>query len=506
MNKISRLILSRKFILALTFLINVAFFALSIVFINSYMYWCISVGVLIIMAFFINAHNDNPEMKIIWILTMIVLPFFGIALYVYSKNSPGTSSERKRFLKISYRSSQLLMENREIKNSFESSESRFKKIGRYLYSSALMPVNTNTEVKYLASGNTYVNEVLASMENARKYIFLEFNNVEEGKVWNEFFEVMREKARLGVEVILLYDDKTCAKGFKDKRTFIKLANHQIKAVPFNRLNYFVPSSRYTDNRSLVVVDGNVGYLGSVNISDKSVNLKEDSVSQKDNGVKLTGDAVWNMAILFLNHYQFATKTAVELTKYKENSRSSKVKGFVQPFGSSPLIGANKIARDTYTQMINFAEKTLYITSPYIILDEEMKRTLRVASQSGVDVRIVVPSSGNRKKRNISQTYYSELIKAGVKVYEYDDGLINSRLVIADDNCAMVGTIPFDFRPTFTNAEDGVILYGKEFVVSVLDDFNEILTRSKLITLRDLKKRRGGQKISGQISRFFAPLF
>lgn len=501
------LLLSRRFILSIMFLINIAFFVVSILFINSYIYWCFSFGALFIMAFIVNAYNESPVQKSIWFLTILVMPFFGLCLYMYSKNNPGTGAERKRFLKISYRSSQLLMENREIKNSFESTESKFKKIGRYLYSSALMPINTDTEVSHFSSGAAYVNEVLAALSSAKKYIFLEFNRVEEGKIWTQLFDILKEKARLGLEVILIYDDKSCKRGFKDKYTFVKLANHKITAIPFNKRHAFSPNSKYIDNCSFVIADGLVGFTGSINITDDCVNMKEGEKSKKDSGIKLSGDAVWNMTILFLNHYQLATKAAVDLTKYKENSRSSRVKGFVQPFGSSPLIGANKIAHDVYVQMLNLADKTVYITSPYIILDDEMRKVLRMASQGGIDVRVVLSSyGGNKGLRNLSQTYYSELIKAGAKVYEYEGGVINSRMIIADESCAVVGTIPFDFRPIFANAEDGAVLYGKDLVSPVIQDFNDILMHSRLVTLRDLKRRKIGQKISGQFLRFFAPLF
>ena len=260
---------------------------------------------------------------------------------------------------------------------------------------------------------------------------------------------------------------------------------------------------------MVVIDGTVGFAGSVNISDECANYKEgdNGRAQKDNGLKIVGDAVWNMAILFMNHYQLATKTVVDITKYKGNIRTPKAKGFIQPFCSSPLIGANKIARDVYLQLLNLADKTVYITSPYVILDNEMRRALKVSSQSGVDVRIVLSSyGGNRKLRNLSQTYYSELIKSGAKVYEYDSGVINSRTIIADDNCAVIGTIPLDFRAISSNMEDGIVLYGKSAVAPSIQDFNDVLTHRRHVTLRDLKRRKITQKISGQFLRFFTPIF
>ena len=504
MKKFSRILTSRQFVLTLMFLLNISFFALSIIFINAYVYWIISLVALIAMSFALNAHNENPEKKAIWALLIILVPFFALSLFLYSKSSRGTITERKRALKISYKSSQLLVENRDTRNAFENAEPDFKRISRYLYNTALMPINTNTEVKHFISGTAYINSVLAAMDGARKYIFLEFNRVEEGKVWNEFFRVMREKARLGLEVILMYDDKSCEKGFKDKRTFLKLVNHKIKAVPFNRVAAFIPSSKYKDNRSMVVIDGTTAFCGSVNISDNCINLKEGGDVQKDSGLKLVGDAAWSLTVAFLNHYQLAAKAPVELGKYKENIRATKNKTYVQAFISSPLAGNNSVTRDICSQFIGLANKNVYITSPYIVLDDEMRRQMKLAAQSGVDVRIILSSKG--KGRTLSQTYYAELIKAGVKVYEYEDGVMNAKMYLADDNCAAVGTMPLDFRKIKNNAENGVILYGKENTAAVVEDFNDIFMHSKLITLRDLKKRKIPQKMLGQILRFFAPLY
>ena len=490
MKKFIKSLFSTKTLLALTFLVNVAFFLLCVFFVQFYVAYSVAAVIaLVLIILLANNPNENMPYKMTWMITILILPVFGVGMYLYLKGNPGTKREKKRYLEISAKTSAAFPENKETRVKFETEQAQFKKVGKYIMANTQMPVYQNTEIKYLSNGEEYFKELFAELRKARKFILIEYFIYAQGKIWNELFSILKEKARQGVEIKMLYDDYGCIDRFDDKKTFKKLANHKIEAVPFNKikasLNLYM---NYRDHRKIVVIDGITGFTGGINVGDEYANVKSPFGVWRDSGIKLTGDAVWNLTMIFLNSWQSSTKKALDVTKYKANTKAKTV-AFVQPFGSGPLT-ANKVARDTYLQMINSAQNTLYVTTPYFIIDNELKETLKP------DKRWVF---------YLARSYYGELIRAGVKIYEFTPGFLHAKMVVADGACGIIGTINFDFRSLYLHYEDGVAIYGKEALVDMNKDILDILSQSHLVTLTDVKKRRWYEKIIAQILKFFAPL-
>ena len=321
------------------------------------------------------------------------------------------------------------------------------------------------------------------------------------------FNILRFKAREGVEIKLIYDDFGCVDRFDDKKFFKKLINHGIDAVSFNRiiptLNTF---SQYRDHRKIVVIDGKVAFTGGINVGDEYANVKKKYGHWKDTAVKITGAATWSFTVMFLNNWQASTKKAIDISKYKvETEKSVKIKEFVQPYGTGPIT-KSPIARNTFMKVISGARKYIYLTTPYFIIDHEMMQTLKLAALSGVDVRLIMPGIPDKKwVFYLSRSYYAELIKSGVKIFEYSPGFVHAKMIVTDDTTAIVGSTNFDFRSLYLHFEAGVIVHNSKTVSTIKQDFDGIMGSSHQITLRDVKQRKWYEKLSAQFLKFFAPL-
>ena len=213
-------------------------------------------------------------------------------------------------------------------------------------------------------------------------------------------------------------------------------------------------------------------------------------------------------MMFLEVWTFTTNQKEDYEKYKFVNKTNKRKiddGYVQPYGDSPynneLIGEN-----VYLNIINKARDYVYICTPYLIIDNELVTALTLAAKSGVDVRIITPHIEDKWYIHIvTRAYYAQLIKYGVKIYEYTPGFIHSKTFVSDDDIATVGTINLDYRSLYLHFECGVFLYKTSSVNEIKKDFQNIIKVSEEITIEDTKKVKWSNRFLRSIIRLFAPL-
>lgn len=280
----------------------------------------------------------------------------------------------------------------------------------------------------------------------------------------------------------------------------------IECRVFNR---FRPSldvfMNYRDHRKICIIDGNVGFTGGINLADEYINAYEKHGHWKDTSIMLKGDAVWSLTILFLQMWgNTLSENDIDFEAYKP-TKSYPTDGFVQPFGDSP-IDSDLIGENTYMNIINNAKEYVYIQTPYLILDHEMTTALCLAAQSGIDVRIITPHIPDKwYVHAVTRANYAELVRAGVKIYEYTPGFIHAKTIVSDDTYAIVGTTNFDFRSFYLHFECGVFLFRASTVLDVRNDFLQTQQLSEEITENDCEKVKLPVRILRALLRVFSPL-
>jgi len=450
--------------------------------------------------------DDNPDYKIPWMIFVLILPVVGLMLYFIfsSRKLKKKFIRRLKLLKNKYsykKDDSALIQNLKQENLIAYNQAQT------LCSIADTCVFTNTTQKYFSTGEEYYENLLKDLKNATKFIYMEYFIIEEGKFWDSILEVLKEKAKQGLEVKLTFDDIGCMTTLTGNYSKI-LKKFGIQATPFSRLRGSADSEFNNRNhRKITVIDGIIGYTGGINIADEYINELEKYGHWKDIGLRLEGEAVWELTRLFLIDFGINEKNMSEpqhnifptISNATEN-------GYIIPFGDGPKpLYDRRVGKTLIQNILNTATNYVYITTPYLIIDNELCTCIENTALRGVDVRIIVPHIPDKKiVFNMTRSFYKRLMSAGVKIYEYEPGFIHAKSYIADDQYAMIGTINLDYRSLVHHFENGVWLYNCNCIKDIKKDIDKTLSSSILIT-KDKIKTNIFNRFFRALVRIFAPL-
>ena len=502
MNSFVKFFKSVMFKLFLLFLINIAGFVACVIFDVLYIYFAASVLIALISIFFLANRKERDSYKVIVFLTILFLPILGIGYGVLNKDNKGNKRIKKEWSDIIYRNRKSVFSSSETMQTLKQTNAEVFKTCNYLVDSTGLPCFQNAKIKYFSIGEGYYKELFEECKNAKNYILFECYKIIPGKLWTEFFDILRLKAREGVQVRLIYDDAVCTK-FISSDDFKKMQNHGIETVAFNKVETFSGSFVNCRNyKRLCVIDGKSGFFGGFNVDDEYIASEDISKATKDCGIKVMGEAVKNMVVMFYEDYQFATKKVINLQEYFADSETVKTKDWVLPYSTNP-VSLDDTNKNILLSMINNAKENISITTSYIALDDELKNALIVNAKSGVKVRLIF--CGEKVKKSVkylSRSYFYDLLKEGIEVYEYKGGKMTTRLIMIDNDTALISTNNLDCVHTNQHFNAGVYVYG-ESVILMYNDMREIISASQLITIKDLQKRKISEKISATWSKFIA---
>ena len=346
------------------------------------------------------------------------------------------------------------------------------------------------------------------LEKAQSYIFLEYFIISESTMWWEILNVLESKAQEGVDVRVIYDGVGSAAVLpKNYPEYLQGLGIQCQVFrPFVPVLSIHQNNR--DHRKLCVIDGLTGFVGGLNLGDEYVNRIKRFGYWKDNALRLRGEAAWSLSVLFLTMWDNITKgrTDYSLFRPKEFPAAALASGLVVPYADSPL-AEDTLCADLFLQMITKAKRYLYLTTPYLSVDETILSALTTAARTGVDVRLMVPHIPDKKTVfAVTQSNYPPLLEAGVRVFEFTPGFIHSKTVVADDLYASVGSCNMDYRSLFLQFENGVWLCGDPAVVAVRDDFLEAQRHCQEIAMSDCENLSFFTKLKQSVYRMFSPLF
>lgn len=449
--------------------------------------------------------NMPPESKVTWLLFAVV-PVFGFLLYLMIGERRLSKKEIQQLEKMDS------MKFRE-DNSYDlrvelkqENKSAFGIVKSLLSMDHNADVYDGTASQYFPLGEKMFEAMLDDLRSAKKFIFLEFYIIDPGLMWNRVLEILVDKVQQGVEVKLLYDDIGCMATLSGDYTK-RLRKMGIDAHKFNKvIPRMTVAYNNRDHRKILVIDGQVGYTGGINLADEYINHIVRFGHWKDGGVRLEGRAVKALTRLFLMNWYINRGEITDFDRYHFDSQRVEGKGLYIPYGSGPKpIYKEQVGKAVYQNIINQAIDYVYITTPYLIIDYDLTEDIKNAAMRGVDVRIVTPFIPDKKLIQIvTRGAYPDLLEAGVKIYEYTPGFIHSKNVISDDELAVVGTINFDYRSLVHHYENAVLMYQTETIADIKQDFEDLFDVSKEISLETLQNS-WYQRLLKEIMQLFAPL-
>ncbi len=450
---------------------------------------------------------NNPVYKVSWIFLLLLSPVLGIATYFLFGRSELTKRTREKMERVNREVNACLVPDEKAKEALGREDGSIYCQSKYISDYAKFPVYQNTQTNYYRCGEEMFADMLNDLKSAEHFIFLEYFIIEQGKMFNQIVDILEEKVKQGVEVRLVYDDVGCINKLPH-RYYKTLQAKGIKCAAFNPFRPFLSIiMNNRDHRKIFVVDGRIGYTGGVNLADEYINEVERFGYWKDTGIRIEGEGVWSMTIMFLEMWNYINHSSEDYKKYMpiKGEREIIDDGFVQPYGDSPL-DHEYVGENVYLNMIGRAKKYVYIFTPYLITDNEMLTCLSNAAKSGVDVRIVTPGIPDKKLVFLlTQSYYEPLLKNGVRIYQYTPGFIHAKSFVCDDEVATVGSINLDFRSLYLHFECGVWMYRSKAVMQVKEDALDTFERSEEVPLEFCMNRNIVVRFLQSILRLFAPL-
>ncbi|WP_378187650.1 cardiolipin synthase [Aquimarina sp. W85] len=446
----------------------------------------------------------RPAKTLAWMLAIFTIPVGGILLYyILGRN-------RRKNKLIHYKHTDKIkafveksIQHCEPVSLFEYEEHK-KLINLVISTTTFLPVTGNS-FRYLKNGNITFDAIFEALHNATSFIHIQYYIFEDGELANELIEIFKLKIKEGVQVRILYD----AIGSRAlSNNYIKqLKDLGVEVYSFlpAKFGHFLVSINYRNHRKIIVVDNTIAFTGGINLSDKYIKNVSSLGIWHDIHLELRGPIVNNIHAIFATDWSFVTKndTLLHPSYFSPAQPVGKATGQIVYSGPDTDQSATQ---QSYFSIINNAQQYLYIANPYIIPGEAILNALKVAALSGVDVRLLISdTSDSQLVRWCVRSYFEELLMAKVKIYLYPGHFLHSKIIIADDTVASIGTTNMDIRSFEQNYEVNAIIYDDFFTKSLKNDFINDCNKSNMLDYLQFVKRSNKEKILEGIAKIFSPI-
>lgn len=465
----------------------------------------------------VNSRMDTAY-KVSWLFICAISNIVGATLFLLFANKKFTKKEKTMYkpaFEVLERATDSLSERGVSRDLDPIKNGHIANFARYIRKFSRTDTYENTKTTYFGWGELAHPVMLEKLRNAKHFIFMEYFIIQHGKMWDPIEEILIQKAKEGLDVRLLYDDLGCLNTLP--ADYDKYLNSLgVRCYKVSKIKpVFDVRMNNRDHRKIMVIDGHTGFTGGINLADEYINEVVRFGKWKDNAIMLEGPAVFGLTSLFLSSWilqldnpDFTTDPATTFGYHVYAHEAPKVpptRGYVAPYGSIPYT-FETVGLNIYEMICYRARKYLYITTPYLILNKEMESAICNAAKSGVDVRIITPHIPDKKiVFLLTRAYYYELLRAGVKVYEYTPGFVHAKTFVADDFLGTVGTINLDYRSLFLHSENGVLLWNSDTIKDIKADFEQTLLVSQEITYDQLKNAKWYKVLFAALLKVFAPL-
>ena len=413
-----------------------------------------------LMVVYLLNSSLNPTAKITWLIVIMLLPVFGVLLFLYTQSNIGHRALKKWVNDVIAESKSCIVQETGVMERFTRENCGAASLARYIQRSGCYPVYEKTAVTYFPSGEEKFREMLVQLEAAEHFIFMEYFIVDEGVMWGTILEILVKKAAAGVDVRVMYDG-TCEFSLLPHDYPKRLRALSIKCKMFAPVAPFISTHyNYRDHRKILVIDGHTAFNGGVNLADEYINQKERFGHWKDTAVMLQGEAVKSFTLMFLQMWDMDKKEKeyARFLSYPVNPREN-AKGWVIPYGDCPLDN-DKVGERVYMDILNRAVSYVHIMSPYLILDGETETALKFAAERGVEVVLLLPGIPDKEvPYALAKTHYPSLLASGIQIYEYTPGFVHAKVFVSDDREAVVGTINLDYRSLYPVSYTHLIFFS-----------------------------------------------
>ncbi len=475
-------------------------------------FWTVLVVINYLLAlsaiFTILLKNISPTKTISYILVLALFPFFGLVIYYlfgqqYRKTKIFNRKHIVNSSVIKSAENSIVLERGDLRAINEQLDDKIKLV-KLLKTSERSPLTIRNDVEILRNGETKFKRLFEDLKQAKHHIHVEYYIIKDDRIGTQFLDILCEKAQQGIEVKLTYDDVGSRLSSKMKQ---RLDDHGIQQFPFMPVLFssLTGKSNYRNHRKIVVIDGKIGYIGGINISDNYVNTPENSRYWRDTHLRIYGEAAKVLQFHFLTTWDFVTDqtTQIKDSYFPETDCEKNVA--IQIAASGPDTDWANIMEAILTA-INNAERYIYITTPYFIPNDQVITALQIASKIGVDVKLIIPKvSDSWIAEQATNSYIQPLLEAGVEVWRYRKGFVHAKTMVVDDVFSTIGTCNLDNRSFNINFEINALIYDKEESELLKSQFMKDIEDSEKIDADQWQRRSSYNRLKESFSRLLAPL-
>ena len=449
-----------------------------------YIHWIVLVAytvIAIVAMITVLLEHRQPAKTIAWVLVLSFLPLVGIVLYFFF----GRRTRKNRHIwekSLNQLTKRSMIEFAEQKQ-LELPEEHKELIQLFVNQNFALPFKNN-ETDVYVSGYEFFPALLAEISKATHHIHIVSYIIDDDPLGRLLRDTLIDKARKGVEVRLLFDDVGSWK--TPNRFFEQMREEGIEVHPFMPVRFpaFTGKVNYRNHRKIIVIDGKVGFIGGMNLAQRYVKGHK-GIMWRDTHVKISGAAVYGLQRAFLIDWFHADRTLITDRKYYPDTTITPNNNLIQIVTSSPTNVWEELEQG-YIKILLSAKRYVYMETPYFLPTEPIFFAMRTAALSGVDVRLMVSLKTDSKLVQMaSRSYLTQTIQAGVKVICYEEGFNHTKLLVADDNVATIGSANIDFRSFENNFEANAFFYDKSMAQRIKDIF--LTDETKCVPLEKIKE-------------------
>ncbi|UHA75620.1 cardiolipin synthase [Paenibacillus sp. 481] len=459
------------------------------------------------LAIMIFMENRHPSSTVAWILILALVPVVGFIFYLlfgqnYRKRRSYNRKAKRNKQAYAFIDNDALVRGEQILDTYTEDERMLLRLTSQMSKS---PISFGSETRILTNGEETFTELLAELKKARHHIHMEYYIYRDDEIGRSIKHILMEKALSGVEVRFMYDAVGSMQLPKSFLHDLRAAGVEVQA--FGAVKFPLLSSRvnYRNHRKIVIVDGDVGFMGGLNVGDEYLSRNKTYGFWRDTHMIVRGEAVQSLQIIFLQDWSHVTGSTLYGAQYLLPQPVEATGGAVQIIASGPDHEFSTM-KNVFFSMLTSAKRSIWIATPYFIPDDDIFTALKVASLSGVDVRLLFPAKPDKWLPFLaSHSYFPSLINAGVRIYEYEKGFLHSKIIIIDGEVATIGTANMDMRSFHLNFEVNALLVHTESVNCLRDDFERDLQYATRIREENFARKRTITRFLESLARLFSPL-
>ena len=459
-----------------------------------------------VIGFVIFMENRHPTQTLTWLVVLAGFPILGFIFYLlFGRNYRKERMFRKKYFLDKQTFLQYEAQDPVSEEKLNRASHSYQKLFYLAQRLGNSPISFGTDTKVLTNGEETFAYILQELKKAVHHIHLEYYIVRDDEIGQKIKSVLIQKAREGVKIRFLYDAVGSWRLSKEYIDELKVAGIEMVLFGPVRLPFLNSKFNFRNHRKIIVIDGSTGFVGGLNIGDEYLGRNENYGFWRDTHLMLKGEAVRSLQLIFLQDWYYMTNSSCLTAEYLSPVLKENRYGGVQLIAGGPDNEYSAI-KNIFFSMITSAKDSVWIASPYFIPDADIFSALKIASLSGIDVKLLVPKKPDKKiVFHASRSYFPELLEAGVRIYEYEKGFMHSKIIIVDHVLASIGTSNMDMRSFHLNFEVNAFLYRSKSTVDLVKEYENDLLNSREIDAEIFSRRPLGYRLLESTSRLLSPL-